>query len=143
MRRRYGSSPLHLLGHVLLFALAGYAVVQIFALDDTAEILLWLTAAVLLHDAVLWPLYSGADGLGRRVLGRVNPYVRVPLALSLMLGLVFFATVSEKGESTYTRASGASWDGYAARWLAVSAVLFALSLAAYRIRGRRRPAVAR
>ncbi len=140
MTRRYGSSPLHLLGHVLALALAGYAVVQIFALDDTAKILLWLAAAVLLHDAVLWPLYSGADGLGRRVLGRVNPYVRVPLALSLMLGLVFFATISGKGGSTYARASGADWDGYAARWLVVTGVLFALSLVVYLLRGRRRPA---
>ena len=138
MTRRYGSGPLHLLGHVLLLLLAGYAVVQVFALDDTAGILLWLAGAVLLHDAVLWPLYAGADGLGSRVLGRAIPYVRVPLALSLVLGLAFLATVSGKGEGGYARASGLGWDGYAVRWLAVSAVLFALSLAVYLLRGRRR-----
>ncbi len=137
MRRRYGGSPLHLVGHVLAFVMIGYAVVQIFALDDTAKILLWLAAAVLLHDAVLWPLYSTADGIGRRVFDRAIPYVRVPLALSAMLGLVFLATVSGKGESSYARASGQGWDGYLARWLFVSAGLFLVSLAAYLVRGRR------
>lgn len=136
MRKLYGSSPLHLAGHVLLFALAAYAVIQFFVLDAAVKVVIWLVAAVLLHDAVLWPIYSGADGLGRRVLGGAVNYVRVPLGLSLLLGLVFVGTVSGKGGSTYSSASGQAYDGYVLRWLVVSAALFAISAVVYLARRR-------
>ena len=92
------------------------------------DVVVWLVGAVLLHDAVLWPLYSGADRAGRRLLGAgaIN-YVRVPLGLSLLLLLVFVGTVTGKGGNAYRNASGQTYDGYVTRWLIVSAALFAIS----------------
>lgn len=138
MRRLYGSHPLHLLGHVLCFALAGYAIVQIFGIRSSGNVIVWLIGAVLLHDVVLWPIYSGADTLGQRLLGRTINYVRIPLGLSLMLALVFVSTLLNKGEGTYTRVSGLRWDGYVTRWLVVSAALFVVSAVIYLVRRPKR-----
>jgi hypothetical protein len=49
---------------------------------------------------------------------------------------VFFPVMCGKGEAAYTRVSGASWEGYALRWLIVSAALFAGSGAVYLARSR-------
>ncbi len=136
MRRAYGSSPLHLIGHLALFGLAAYAIVQILSLGESVRVLLWLGCAVLLHDAVLWPLYSGADSLGRRLLGGAINHVRVPAGLSLLLALVFIGTVSGRGEAKYARASGRMWDGYVTRWALVSLGLFAVSAVVYLVRRR-------
>jgi hypothetical protein len=134
MRRRYGAGPLHLLGHVALFALAAYAVTQLFTLGAVGNALVWLVGAVLVHDAVLWPLYSSADRAGRLLLRGAINHVRVPLGLSLLLGLVFAGTVTGKGANAYRNASGQTYDGYLTRWLAVSAALFALSAVVYVVR---------
>ena len=139
MKKLYGNNPLHLVAHVGLFALTAYAIVQIFTLGAAANAIVWLIAAVLVHDAVLWPLYSGADGAGRRLLGvggtGIN-YVRVPLGLSVLLLLVFSPTVLGKGAGSYARASGQEYDGYVVRWLIVSAALFVISGITYVVRRR-------
>lgn len=137
MRRLYGGTALHLIGHVALFALTVYAVVQIFTLGAALSVVVWLVGAVLLHDAVLWPLYSGADGAGRRLLGpgALN-YVRIPLGLSLLLALVFAGTLTGKGENAYRNASGETYDGYVTRWLVVSAALFVISAVVWAVRRR-------
>ncbi len=51
--------------------------------------------------------------------------------------LVFWGTIREKGEGAFHRVSGLEYDGYATRWLLVSAGLFAVSGALYLLRGRR------
>ncbi|MGI8624915.1 MAG: hypothetical protein ACR2NB_15865 [Solirubrobacteraceae bacterium] len=137
MRRLYGSSPLHLIGNLLAFALAGYAIAQILGIRSSGNAIVWLVGAILLHDVVLWPIYSGADTLGQRLLGGAVNYVRVPLGLSLMLALAFAATLSNKGENVYHRVSGLSWDGYVLRWLVVSAALFVVSGVVYLLRSKR------
>jgi hypothetical protein len=137
MRRRYGSSPAHLAGHIAVFALAAYAITQVFTLGAAGNAVVWLIGAVVLHDAVLWPLYSGADGAGRRLLGGAINYVRVPLGLSLLLALVFVGTLSGKGANAYRNASGQHYDGYVLRWLVVSAGLFAISAGVYIFRRSR------
>lgn len=129
MRKVYGSTPWHLLGHLALFVLTAYAVTQIFTLGAAGNAVVWLVGAVLLHDAVLWPLYT-------LVLGRLPNVVRVPLALSLLLGLVFIGTISGKGGNAYRNASGQTYDGYVARWLIVSAALFVISAVVYLVRRR-------
>lgn len=129
MRRLYGSTPWHLLGHVALFALTAYAITQIFTLGAAWNVVVWLVAAVLLHDAVLWPLYSVA-------LGPLSNHLRVPLGLSLLLGLVFIGTVTGKGNNAYRNASGETYDGYVTRWLVVSAALFVISAVVYFVRRR-------
>lgn len=137
MRARYGASAAHLLGHAALFALVAYAITQIFTLGAAGNAIVWLIGAVVLHDAVLWPLYSAADTAGRRVLRGAINYVRVPLGLSLLLGLVFVGTISGKGANAYRNASGRTYDGYVERWLLVSAALFAISAIAYAVRRAR------
>ncbi|CUW25508.1 hypothetical protein TUE45_00218 [Streptomyces reticuli] len=131
-------SPLHILLLACSFALAGYAGVRLFA-DDWRGVALWLVGAALLHDLVLLPLYTLADravvrGLGGHRAGVL--YVRVPAALSALLLLVWFPLISGMVEDRYRSATGLSTDGFLARWLLISAVLFGGSalLLAMRVR---------
>lgn len=126
-----------LLAHALLLPFAAWALLQ-----TSERAIVWLVACVIVHDLVLWPLYTGADrGLRAVARGAVN-YVRIPAALSLLLLLVFLGTIAGKGEAAYTRVSGLEWDGYATRWLLVTAALFTGSALLYLGRSagaRRRP----
>ena len=137
MRERYGSSPLHLLAHLAALALAAWALMQALQLGGWERIALWLIGAIVLHDLLLWPAYTTLDRLARRgrPAGWAN-YVRVPVGLSALLLLAFFPVICGKGEGTYERVSGESWDGYAARWLLVSAALFLIAGALYLARSR-------
>jgi hypothetical protein len=132
MRARYGASPLHLLVHLAALALAAWALLQALQLGGAERIVLWLVGAVVLHDLVLWPAYTTLDRVARRgrPVGWAN-YVRVPLGISALLALVFFPVMCGKGEASYTRVSGETWEGYAGRWLLVSALLFAGAAALY------------
>ncbi len=135
MRGRYGASPLHLLAHLAALALAAWALMQALALGGAERIALWLVGAVVLHDVVLWPAYTALDRLARR--GRPAAwanYVRVPVGVSALLLLVFFPVMCGKGERAYARVSGMQWEGYAERWLLVSAALFVVSGALYVVR---------
>jgi hypothetical protein len=137
MRARYGSSPLHLLAHLAALALAAWGLLQALQLGGWERIVIWLVGAVVLHDVVLWPAYTTLDRLARRgrPAGWAN-YVRVPVGLSALLLLAFFPVICDKGERTYARVSGESFDGYAGRWLLVSALLFVAAGALYLVRSR-------
>jgi hypothetical protein len=137
MRARYGSSPLHLLAHLAALAFAAWALLQALQLGGWERIVLWLVGAVVLHDLVLWPAYTTLDRLARlgRPAGWAN-YVRVPAGISALLLLAFFPVICGKGERTYARVSGESWDGYMGRWLLVSALLFAVAGGLYLLRSR-------
>jgi hypothetical protein len=129
--RRYGASPLHLLAHLALLPLAGWALAQILSLHSAANILTWLLGAVILHDLVLLPVYGALDRLAARTpRGSVN-YVRVPAGIWLLLGLVFFPVLAGKGDAAYHRVSGLHFEGYLTRWLLAGAVLFAGSAVVY------------
>jgi hypothetical protein len=134
MRRLYGASPLHLLAHLALLPLAGWAVLQVLDQRTATRIVVWLVAAVVVHDFVVLPLYSGVDRGVRAVTGRAINYVRVPAALSLLMLAVFWGTITERGEGTYSAVSGLSFEGYGMRWLLVSAALFAMSATLYGVR---------
>ena len=137
MSARYGASPLHVLAHLAAFALVAWALLQLLQLGGAERIVLWLVGAVVLHDVVLWPAYTTLDRLARR--GRPVAwanYVRVPVGISALLLLVFFPVICGKGETAYTRVSGVTWEGYAERWLLVSAALFAVAGALYLVRSR-------
>ena len=137
MKARYGASPLHLLAHLAALALAAWALLEALQLGGAQRIVLWLVGAVVLHDLVLWPAYTTLDRLARRArpVGWAN-YVRVPVGISGLLLLVFFPVMCGKGEASYSRVSGQAWEGYTARWLLVSAALFAGSAALYLVRSR-------
>ena len=136
MTRRYGASPLHLVVHLAALALAGWALLQIVrTLEAAAEVLVWFAAAVVLHDLVLLPAYSGLDRVAART-GRAVNHLRVPAGLSLLLLLVFLPVISGKGSRAFERAGGAPFDGYLGRWLLLTAGFFAVSGAIYFLRRR-------
>ncbi len=136
MRRRYGSTPVHLLAHLAAFALAGWALLHILDARGARDVLVWFVAAVVLHDVLLLPAYSLLDRAAQQVTGPAINHLRVPVILSALLLLVFFPVISGKGEGAFRATSGTGYDGYLERWLLVSAALFAGSLAWWAIRGR-------
>jgi hypothetical protein len=136
--RRYGASPLHLLAHLALLPLAGWALLQILDLGTARTILLWLLGAVILHDLALLPAYSALDRVAATAArGAVN-YVRVPAGIWLLLGLVFFPVIAGKGDAAFHRVSGLRFEGYLARWLLAGAVLFTGSGLVYAARAASR-----
>jgi hypothetical protein len=131
-----------LLAHVVLLPLAGWALWRITGLGGARTILMWLLGAVILHDLVLLPAYTGLDRLAQSTLrGAVN-YVRVPAAVWLLLGLVYYPIIAGRGEAAFHRVSGLRYEGYLARWILSGAALFSVSgvlyLAAARRAGARR-----
>ena len=136
MRRLYGASPLHLLAHLALLPLCAWALLEVLGARAAATIAVWLGAAVILHDLVLLPLYSAADRAARTGLGAAINYVRVPAGLSLLMLATFLGTIAERGEGAYRNVSGLEYEGYAIRWLVVSATLFAVSGLVYLVRSR-------
>ena len=97
-RRLYGSNPLHLIGHLAVFFVAGWAIDQIVGGGTIVNWIAWFLGAALLHDLVLLPLYSVLDRLlGRGSRGRSRParapavnHFRVPAVISGILLLVYF-----------------------------------------------------
>ncbi|MGF0174320.1 hypothetical protein ACQF36_28520 [Streptomyces sp. Marseille-Q5077] len=134
-------SPFQILLLAASFALAGYAGVRLLA-DDWIAVAVWFVGAALLHDLVLLPLYTvadrsvvrGLDAAGHRAWAM---YVRVPAALSGLLLLVWFPLISGKVERRYQLGTGLSSDGFLARWLLITAVLFAGSALLLALRLRR------
>jgi hypothetical protein len=133
------------LANLLLLPLCAWALVTVFDVSSAKAsmgIATWLLAAAIVHDMIVLPLYSGADRAARSTLGAAVNYVRVPAGLSLLMLLVFWGTIAGKGEGAYHGVSGRSYEGYALRWLLVSAALFAGSGLLYLLRrrseGRRR-----
>jgi hypothetical protein len=135
-RSLYGASPLHLLAHLVALPLVAFALLQIAASGNALRILVWLALSAVVHDLVLLPFYGALDRAGRRATrGAVN-HVRVPALISGLLLLVFFPAISGKGNGAFHGVSGLDYEGYLARWLLVTAALFALSGAVYLLRGR-------
>jgi hypothetical protein len=70
-------------------------------------------------------------------------YVRIPVAFSLLLLLVFFPLILGLSQPEYHRASGLATQPYLWRWIAVTGVLFAGSAVLYALRCRRASSRAR
>jgi hypothetical protein len=144
VRRLYGAGPGHLIAHVLMFALAGWAILEITDVGGASTILLWFIGAVIIHDALVLPLYSGADRgaqgiafvLDRGGSARVPVinHFRVPLALSAVTLLVFAPLIFGRGDAALERVSGIDPSGYGLRWLLLTLALFAGSAIVYAIR---------
>ena len=145
LRRGYGATPVHLLAHLAALALAAYALLQIVDLRRADNAIAWLVASVILHDLVLLPFYTALDRAAQVVAARgprrgVVNHVRVPVALSALLLLVYSPVITGRTEGNYRRVSGLEADGYLGRWLLVSGLLFAASAVIFAIRLRRSPA---
>ncbi|MFB9474632.1 hypothetical protein ACFFR3_34485 [Nonomuraea salmonea] len=136
-RRVYGASPWHLVGLAACFAVAGYALTRVVGAGILMGFAVWFVGAIILHDLVMWPLYTAADGAlrGRRRRPWLN-HVRVPAALSLLLLLVWFPLILGGAEANYRTAAGLSTAPYLLRWAIVTLVLFAGSGLLYAMRRR-------
>lgn len=137
LRRTYGATPLHLLGHVACFALAAYVVAQLVDTRGAVDLLAWFAGALVLHDLLFLPAYALLDRIAARGAppAAIN-YVRVPAAIAGVLGLVYLPTLLGKGDGAYARVSGLHFDGYLRNWLLIVAALFAASALLYVLRGR-------
>jgi FtsH-binding integral membrane protein len=138
-RSLYGSSPLHLIAVIASFVIAFYAASKIAQSDARWNILLWFLGAVLLHDLVLFPLYTVLDRIagGRRPRAAIN-YLRVPVLLSGLLFLLSAGLILGAAQDSYESATGLRPEPYLERWLVITAVLFVASGILYAVRARRR-----
>ncbi len=152
----YGRGPLHLLGTIAAWALAGYVVTLLgpHGWWNTRvwwqSIAVWFLAAIVGHDLILFPLYALADrslsgavhavwkprkGSATRVpaLSPLN-YVRVPtLAAGLSL-LLFFPGIVQQGQFSYVAATGQTQQPFLGRWLLLTAALYGAAALAYAAR---------
>jgi hypothetical protein len=149
----YGSHPLHLLTMVSGFALLGY-ILDVFKPTTLwnpgtwwQSIAVWLAAAVIGHDLVLFPLYALVDRkLSRRVgqlrvesilpgpkIGALN-YIRIPAIGAGLTLLIFLPGIIQQGAPTYQAATGQTQQPFLGRWLLLTAVMFGISAAAYILR---------
>lgn len=148
--RAYGANPLHLLALVACFALTGYVTTRVVSDPFVVRIVIWLAAAVIGHDLVLFPLYAWADRSLKAALrmlpsawGNQTPvvpplnYLRIPALGAGLLLLLFLPGIIQQGQQTYLSATGQTQQPYLGRWLLLTAAMFAISAGAYAIRSRR------
>jgi hypothetical protein len=135
--RRYGASWLHLAGHVAALALAAYAVSRVLhpRYSRGLNYVVWLVGGAVLYDLLLAPSAALLDRLLRQLGPAVN-YVRFPAAISGAILLVYFPLIFAKADRNYLRSTGHHVGGFAARWLLISAGLFAASALLYGVRRR-------
>lgn len=149
-RNLYGSHPLHLLTMSAGFALLGYVVVT--AKPSTLwkpegawwqSMAVWLAAAFIAHDLVLFPIYSLAD----RILGSpaarrhrrpprvpIRNHLRAPVMGSGLLLLIFFPDIIRQGAPLYLEDTGLTQQPFLGRWLLLTAAMFATSALVYATR---------
>jgi hypothetical protein len=132
---------MRLLVSLVTVPLMAFALLQIVRSGTPVAIFAWLAAAVVLHDLLLLPFYSLLDRAARAAAGPAVNHIRVPAGISLLLLLVFFPVISGKGNGAFHGVSGLDYEGYLARWLLITAGLFAISalIFARRRAGTRRP----
>ncbi len=134
MTRREGVQLLALLAS---FVVAGYAGIRLLT-GSVVGTGVWFVGSAVVHDLVIFPLYAGIDAalvllLRRRpelatVAGvRWLNYLRVPAVVSGLLLLVWSPLILRVSNGAYHAASGLSAQPFLPRWLAITAVLFAIS----------------
>ena len=154
-RTFYGANPLHLLALLASLALTAYVVHTLGATNLWnpkvwwQSTLVWFIGAIIAHDLILFPLYAFADrslsSAMRAVRGRRSSekptlpalnFIRIPFLATALMFLIYFPGIVRQGAGTYARATGQTQDPILARWLLISAIIFALSALAYAIRLR-------
>lgn len=143
----YGSRPLHLLTMLSGFALLGYvlATFKPATLWNPGvwwqSIVVWLAAAVIAHDLLLFPLYALADRLLWVPIRRSGPpkvsarnHIRVPALGAGLTLLIFLPGIIQQGASTYQAATGQTQQPFLGRWLLLTAAMFAVSALCYAAR---------
>ncbi len=149
----YGSNPLHLLGTIAAWALAGYVVTVLgpHALWNPKvwwqSIAVWFLAAIIAHDLVLFPLYALADRSVTAALAAVRDrragppprvsalnYLRVPTLATGLTLLLFFPGIIQQGQVSYFAATGQNQHPFFGRWLLLVAALYGFSALVYAAR---------
>ncbi len=143
----YGARPLHLLTMLSGFALLGYilATFRPVTLWNSGtwwqSIAVWLAAAVIAHDLLLFPLYALADRLLWQRVGRSSPpkvsarnHIRVPALGAGLTLLIFLPGIIRQGAPTYQAATGQTQQPFLGRWLLLTAAMFAASALCYAAR---------
>ena len=126
------------------FTIAGYAGIRLLA-GNPIDIGAWFIGSAVAHDLMLFPLYAGLDAalvmLLRRRPGLATVagvhwlnYLRIPAVVSTLLLLVWSPLILRTSDTAYHAASGLSAQPFLPRWLAVTAVLFAISAATLAVR---------
>jgi hypothetical protein len=119
-------------------AVSGYAVTIVLADPSLPRMLLWFLAVAVLHDAVLLPLYSGADRalltLTRRARVPLVNHVRVPVLGAGLTLLLFLPGIIGQGGDAHLAATGLDQQPYLGRWLLLVAAMAAVSALVYAVR---------
>lgn len=146
-RRRYGASPLHLAAHLVVFAIAAFAIDRIASGGSLAKLVALYVGFVIAHDLIFLPIYSGLDRVVRTTLARLPArqtgsvpainHIRAPALISGLLLIIYAPLISGKADAGYFQASGHHLEGYLRNWLLISAVLFLGSGFIYAVRVRR------
>jgi len=152
-RSRYGASPLHLAGHLLVFGVAFFAIERIASDGGLVELIALYVGFAIAHDLIFLPAYAGLDRGARAGLARLPArgpgsvpainYIRAPGLISGLLLIIYAPFISRKADSSYFQLSGHHIDGYLRNWLLISGVLFLGSGLVYALRIRRARAKAR
>lgn len=136
----YGSRPLHLLTMLSGFALLGYLLVTFTPATLWnpgtwwQSIAVWLAAAVIAHDLLLFPLYALADGMLARLNVSARNHIRLPALGAGLTLLIFLPGIIEQGAPTYQAATGQTQQPFLGRWLLLTAAMFAASAICYATR---------
>ncbi|MGH2843192.1 MAG: hypothetical protein ACRDKL_06340 [Solirubrobacteraceae bacterium] len=143
-RRRYGAAPMHLVAHLLAFAIAAFALDRTVSGGDAKLLVGWYLGLIVAHDLILVPAYAGLDCLVRTVLARIPArraagvpminHVRVPALISGLLLLIYAPLISGLSEPYYVAFSGHHLEHYVRNWVGISAALFAGSAGLYGLR---------
>jgi hypothetical protein len=149
LRSLYGSTELHLLAVIVTMSFACYGAVRIAEGPDALNTFIWLGGAIVAHDLISFPLYSGLNLIAHRSL--VGPHmgpaaerrvplinhIRVPAILSGFALIVWFPLILRLSASSYRLKSGLDPDVFLGRWLLLTAALFLGSALIYAVRLRR------
>jgi hypothetical protein len=140
----YGAAPAHLAVLTAALLLAAAAGSELHA-ERGRDVGLWFAGAAVLHDALVLPAYVALDALlvalWRRRPGRVPwlNFVRVPLAVSGLLLLVYAPEILRLSDGAFAHKTGRSDSVYLAHWAAVSGFVAAVSAVCYLARVAARP----
>jgi hypothetical protein len=143
-RRRYGAGPLHLLAHLVGFAVAAIAFDRIFSGAGVKQLLVWYLAVVIAHDLLFVPAYTGLDRVFRATVDRlpcsaargisVVNHVRAPALISGLLLLIYLPLISGKADGDFFALSGHHLTHYLRNWLLITATLSLASGVVYAAR---------
>jgi hypothetical protein len=149
-RRQYGAHPAHLLLLVAAAAVAGWAVLQWLHAPTPVRLLVWFGAAVVGHDLIAFPIYSGLDRLLIRVIAGTSGsdaaatisrwrraainHIRFPVLLSGVLLLMWYPLIFKRSNGVYFAASGQHQSRYLGNYLLAVALLFGGSLLIFLLR---------